>query len=284
MADLIYTRSASDTFLRQDQVQRLAPAAFATSVSTDLSAKYGNFNTAHAIDVMADNGYFVTQAAQVKSRTASAAHGQHLLAFAKDWSGTDSERPEVVLYNSHDGKSSMKLFAGVYRFICSNGIVAGEGFDQRMTHYASNLDSFEHLLNYTIGTLQDVTEATRNMKGINTDMDQQIEFAKRALSLRFDDALATDFDERTRPGFNRRTIKNALSPVRVGDVSNDSWTVFNRVQESVIRGTVNVLGKRTRRGVTFEGYKQAKPLSAIKQVVDVNRQLWDLAQETLVAA
>jgi len=285
MPDLIYSRNGNNDFLTSDQVRARAPAVFAHDHAEDLSNKYGNFNSSQAIEVMNDYGYGVTQAAQVTGRTTTAnLHGQHLMAFAKrhDVSAFTDEQPEIIFYNSHDGKSSMKLFAGVYRFICSNGIIAGDGFDQKMVHYKSNLDSFEDLLKYTANSLEDIAQLTHNMKNITPEYAQVQSFANKALSLRYDsDTIAKD--ARTRNAYTNRTISQVLSPSRPQDVADDAWTMFNRVQESIVRGGFAVIGDRKRHGRKFDGYKEAKALSSIKESVAVNRQLWDIAQETIAA-
>lgn len=285
MPDLIYSRNGNNDFLTSDQVRAKAPAVYAHDYAEDLSNKYGNFNSSQAIEVMNDYGYGVTQAAQVMGRTTTAnLHGQHLMAFAKrhEVSAFTGEQPEIIFYNSHDGKSSMKLFAGVYRFICSNGIIAGDGFDQRMVHYKSNLDSFEDLLKYTANSLEDIAQLTHNMKNITPEPLAIQNFATKALDLRYDSATINK-DVRTRNAYTDRTIHQVLSPSRPEDVVNDAWTVFNRVQESIVRGGFAVLGERKRHGRKFDGYKEAKALSSIKESVAVNRKLWDIAQETLAA-
>ena len=33
---------------------------------------------------------------------------------------------EIVLLNSHDGTSSYQMLAGMFRFVCSNGLVCGD--------------------------------------------------------------------------------------------------------------------------------------------------------------
>lgn len=271
--------------LHSFEIEALAPAVYAHDHAENLTNKYGNFNSANAIEVMRDYGYGVTQAAQVKGRTAQAnIHGQHLLAFSKhsDISSGNNERPEIIFYNSHDGKSSMKLFAGIYRFICSNGIVAGEGFDQKMIHYKSNLDNFEGILNQTADRLYDISSMTNNMKNITPDSERVVEFAKQALETRFD-WYGIDKDERERNAYTPRSINDALASSRVEDNNNDAWTIFNRVQESVLRGGIHILGNTTRRGRKMEAYKKSKALTSIKQNVDINRALWDIAQETLAA-
>jgi hypothetical protein len=291
MPDLVYSRNSNNEFLTSNQIREKAPAVYAHDYAEDLSSKYGNFNSAQAIDVMDAYGYGVTQAAQVKGRTTTAnLHGQHLMAFAKrhEVSASTEEQPEIIFYNSHDGKSSMKLFAGVYRFICSNGLIAGDGFDQRMVHYKSNLDSFEDLLTYTANSLEDIAQLTHSMKNITPEREQVALFAEKALETRYDLYVPTknNWDQLgwlERNMFDKRAIKQTLTATRPQDAANDAWTIFNRVQESVIRGGFDVLGERKRRGQVFLGYKQAKALSSIKENVSVNRKLWDIAQETLAA-
>lgn len=287
MPDLIYSRNHNNDFLTNDQILAKAPAVFAHDYAEDLSNKYGNFNSAQAIEVMNDYGYGVTQAAQVKGRTETAnSHGQHLMAFAKRYevSAFVEEQPEIIFYNSHDGKSSMKLFAGVYRFICSNGIIAGDGFDQKMVHYKSNLDSFEDLLKYTANKLHDISTATTMMKNITPHPIQAETFARKALETRYD-YCGKNQDNMLNNGkvaFDDRSINQALTPIRVQDEAKDAWTIFNRVQEAVMRGNFDVLGTRKSHGHKFVGYKESKKLTSIKQNVAVNRQLWDIATETLI--
>ena len=291
MPDLCYSRNASNDFLTSDQIRARAPAVYAHDYAEDLSTKYGNFNSANAIEVMSDYGYGVTQAAQVKGRSEKAnIYGQHLMAFAKrhEINALSEQQPEIIFYNSHDGKSSMKLFAGIYRFVCSNGIIAGEGFDQRMVHYKSNLDSFEDLLTYTAAKLEDVTDFTRKLQRIIPDEQTVNRFAKQALSTRYEyfanvndgrppiESLVTNM-------FDARAVQQALAVTRAEDMADDAWTIFNRVQESVLRGGFHVLGPRKRHTRRYIGYKEAKAITSVKENVTINRKLWDIAQETLAA-
>lgn len=36
------------------------------------------------------------------------------------------EANEIILINSHDGASSYQMLAGVFRFVCCNGLVVGQ--------------------------------------------------------------------------------------------------------------------------------------------------------------
>src|SRR4249920_3379126 len=46
-----------------------------------------------------------------------------------------AETNEIILINSHDGASSYELLAGVFRFVCCNGLVCGTvANDIRLPH------------------------------------------------------------------------------------------------------------------------------------------------------
>ena len=38
----------------------------------------------------------------------------------------DAEVPEIILLTSHDGTSSYQILDGIFRYICSNGLICGE--------------------------------------------------------------------------------------------------------------------------------------------------------------
>ena len=147
MANLIFSRSASNLPLTTEEIVSRAPSVYSTTHS--MSPRYGQVTTANAIGILADFGFYPVQAAQKgKGR-----HKAHLLAFASSPLDSTEGRPELILYNSHDGSSSLKMFAGFYRFICSNGIVAGDGFESRLRHTSGTVNGFENLVTSTAGRL-----------------------------------------------------------------------------------------------------------------------------------
>jgi hypothetical protein len=44
------------------------------------------------------------------------------------------EVPEIILLNSHDGSSSYKMIPGMFRQVCSNGLVAWKDLEIRVSH------------------------------------------------------------------------------------------------------------------------------------------------------
>jgi len=47
--------------------------------------------------------------------------------------GIDSLVPEIVLTNSHDGYASFQLMAGVFKFVCSNGMIVADSLVENKT-------------------------------------------------------------------------------------------------------------------------------------------------------
>jgi hypothetical protein len=92
---------------------------------------------------------------------------------------------------------------------------------------------------------------------------EQLAFAEAAHELRFEDAENAPVEPVKLLQTNRRA-----------DVGNDTWTVFNRIQENVIKGGLH--GKRidengrARRVTT-------RPIKGIDQDVKLNRALFTLA-------
>lgn len=109
-----------------------------------------------------------------------------MLAFAKDADGDGGLRSEIIAYNSHDGTSGVKLFAGAYRFICSNGIIAGEGFKANVRHTHRAMSGFEEMLQGIITSLPKMMDTISSLRSRRMDIDEAQELATKAVQLRWD--------------------------------------------------------------------------------------------------
>jgi hypothetical protein len=251
--NVIFTRRADAQPLNNDEIYSLAPSIYAMDKAPHLTERYGQITTSQAIGVLADFGYFPVQAAQVgKTR-----HAKHMLAFAQHKGIQPLEgRPELILYNSHDGTSALKLFAGFFRFICSNGIVAGEGFKSRMLHNTSTVRNFETLITGTAARLDDLQGHIEDMRSRTMSNSDALEFIRHGATFRWKEDRITD-----------NTITDIYTPRRLNDGSTDVWSVYNRLQEGLIRGGVRV-GPENRK---------ARAIGSIQQNLRINQELWDLA-------
>ena len=275
---VIFSRNANNTALSIERMQELAPAAFATTKHERLTERYMPLHTSSLLPVLADYGYSPVQAAQKRSRKASAEHSAHMLAFARTIDADFAEgdvRPEIILYNSHDGTGSVKLFAGAFRFICSNGIVAGDGFQNRLYHNKAAMLGFEDMLRSTVDTLPAMMERINMLRHVKLSGAKAYELAKRSVTTRWDmyDAQETGVYA------TDTTVQQVLTVNRNGDESMDAFTVFNRIQESVIRGKAFV--KSLTKATPYGSMRKSRPVNSVKENIRINTELWNIADEVV---
>jgi Domain of unknown function (DUF932) len=262
--------------LTTDEIAERAPSALATRPYNAMSAKYTYVPTLGVIEAMIAAGFQPFSA--VQSRTRIVGKGdftKHLIRFRHQDVAqplvVGDVIPEVVLINSHDGTSAYKLIAGLYRLVCSNGMMVSDGeIDAiNITHkgdiVGEVIDGSRRLIADTQKSLGTVQGWTRLQL---TDGEQHA-FAVSAHILRFADADG----KVTTP----ITADQLLTPRRREDVGGDLWRTFNRVQENVIAGGLSAVqrdanGRRVRRVST-------RRINGIDQDVRLNRALWELASK-----
>ena len=90
-----------------------------------LSAKYDLISTGAVVELMREEGFRVTQANQLKPRKRDPRVVRHFVrmrheSYLKEINGSV---PEILLINANDGSSSLRMEAGMFRMICSNGLI-----------------------------------------------------------------------------------------------------------------------------------------------------------------
>lgn len=254
-----------------EQVKEKAPQAFAATPRPGVSERYSFLPTSRIIEDMDRLGWKVQSAASAKHRNVTQAeYGNHVIKFfhpdiyIKDQDGNVESYINVVIMNSHAGMGSFKFEIGIFRLVCSNGLIIKDK-DLGTFHLRHKGYSFEELqttMNEVIERLPSVVGKINQYNSIEMTSDQQYEFAKRALALRSDSDRVPTPEE----------LEGILSVNRQQDEGNSLWVVLNRVQESVIKGgyySVNAKGK----------LRKAKSIKNIRKDMELNQQLWELATE-----
>jgi hypothetical protein len=272
--NLIFSRRADNGILSVDGIMQRAPSVFAEDKSARLTSRYHSLNTSDLLPVLADYGYHPVQAAQKRARKGEQRHAAHMVAFAKDADGDGGLRSEIIAYNSHDGTSGVRLFAGAYRFVCSNGIIAGEGFKANVRHTHRAMAGFEEMLQGIITSLPKMMDTIATLRQQRMDYDEAKELATKAVQLRWDFLEGAYVPETMPKGSfaTANTVRDALSCQRREDDAFDAWTVLNRIQENVVRGNVMVRSITDR----SQGERKARPIASIQEHIRVNQQLFDM--------
>jgi hypothetical protein len=252
------------TPLTLDNIRHLAPAAFTTHAAGRTSTRYRHIPTSAVIEHMMGKGFIAVQASQSASRLDNGANfAKHMIRFrepqATAMSVGDSV-PEVVLINSHNGGSSYQLMAGIFRLICTNGMIVADSMigSVRVIHTGSAAEEVVAGSVELMNRMPRVTNAIGRWRKQNLLPAHQEVFAEAAHAIRFADPDGKVSTDNVKP-------RELLTARRTDDEANDLWTVFNRVQENVIKGGV---GRRATRQIT-----------SIDRDVRLNRALWTLGEK-----
>jgi hypothetical protein len=255
-------------YLSKSNIRSLAPSVFSEKPSEDVSSKYTHIPTERVIDDMELLGWKPIEAKEVKARKLSTKGFQkHLLIFRNDdvvINGKDGDTvfPQILLTNSHDGKNAFTFQAGLYRLVCSNGLVIADTQfeDVKMRHMGYTFEDLQVLIKEMVEKLPLTVESMNQMKAKELEQEQILAFAKEAINTRF-----------TEKEINRIEIdwNSFIEPVRKEDTGKDLWSVFNVVQEKLIEGDFEYrVGGKPRK---------AREIKNFKQDMKINKELFELA-------
>lgn len=264
-ADGVY-RSAHP--MTADQISRAAPAAFASGAHDSRSDRYTPIPTMTVVEALRRAvGVEVYGATQAGARDADRrAHTKHVLRLRRPDQAANGDTPELVLTNSYDGSTSYRLNLGCYRFVCANGLMVGDTWDEaRVKHMGE--DAIPAMIEQTqrlAARFDDVRDAVADLKRVQLEPEAQIAFARSAALLRHDSDAET-----VEP-------RDLLRVRREADKSADLWTTFNRVQERLIRGEYY---KTARDKYDRPTLRRVRPVKGVDQNSAINRALWTLTEE-----
>lgn len=271
----------SKDYLSTSEIKQRCPLAYATApTNPKVSDKYVQANTSTVIDDMAKLGWYPVEAKQKKARkNSSGIQSFHMIAFqnpdVKIMQGDDVEAyPRIILTNSHDGMASFRFRVGLYRCICSNGLViCDENFaDLTIRHINYTFDDLRHLVVKTMSELPAYIEIMNKMKQTTLDKSQKYDFALKMLKLR------KNVSEDEQLNVSERTLVDILTPVRKEDEGDSLWNVFNVLQEKMIKGGVMVeSGKEDK-------LRKLRPVKSFARDLSVNYKMFDTAMDYLDAA
>lgn len=256
--------------LTLDQIRRVAPSAFAQEAYHGMSARYAYIPTSAVIEGLISAGFQPFQASQSLARLDDKkSHTKHMIRFrALDTriAAVGDIFPEVVLVNSHDGTSAYKLMAGLFRLVCSNGLIIADSLvgSVSIRHTGRVIEEAARGSQEIVDHMPEAIDAIARWKAIQLTGNDQSALAEAAHVLRFADA----------EGKTTTPIQPAqlLQARRRDDSGNDLWSTFNRVQENVIQGGLHArkVGAYTR--------TTTRRVKGIDQDVKLNRALWTLGE------
>ncbi len=247
--------------LSDNQIRGVAPSIFAEAPHESRSERYSYIPTAALLTELRREGFQPFMVCQTRVRQDDRRdYTKHMIRLRHASQVNDAEANEIILLNSHDGTSSLQMLAGMFRFVCQNGLVCGDTVaDVRVPHKGD-------IAGHVIGGAYDVLhgfgraqESRDAMQAITLDNGEAEVFARAALALKYDEDKPAPITE-----------SQILMPRRHDDSRRDLWSVFNRTQENLIKGGLSARATNGRRQTT-------RPVQGIDNGIRLNRALWLLA-------
>lgn len=225
------------------------------------SSIYEKVNTAKVIEYIQDKGWQIVEAKEQKARTETHAGFQkHMITFRKIEDTTSFRKInddyfEIHLINSHDARCAYRLVAGIFRLVCSNGLIIAKNTfgDIRIPHIQINreqiIESLREIIYYADKAKQTIDE----MQVHKLSTEQQHLFALAALQLRVPENKLDKYE-----------FQELLKPRRKEDSGDSLWKIYNVIQENLIKGTI------------FQ-HATLRRITAIDSVININKALFEIA-------
>lgn len=262
-----------DSYLSKDQIREIAPVVFATEpTNKGVSDKYLHVNTETVIDDLAKLGWLPVSAAQRRTKPrkdgSPTIRSKHIVSFQnpdlmiKGKNGDDAF-PRIILTNSHDGLSSFQFRVGIYRLVCSNGlVVADEEFSAfSIKHKGYTFQELQGVVEVAVKDLPNKIQVLNKMQQRMLTPAEQRQLAIDAMALRSSNPDAK---------FDEASIEEVLTATRKEDEGDSLWLVFNRVQEAIINGGYSAALRGSK-------VRKVKKIKSFEKDLEVNQKLFKLA-------
>lgn len=287
MSTMLYFNNddLATSFLTMDDIRRICPMALHTTpTNPDVSDKYVHANTMTVVEDLAKLGWYPVQAKQCRNKkNSSGIRSFHMIGFQnpdikitktmENGEKVVDAYPRIILTNSHDGFNSFKFMLGVFRVVCSNGLVVCDNqmVDMSIRHINYDFEELRKIVASAIEQVPNIVNTMNDMRNVILTDEQKTALATEVVKIR----KGVEDDENY--VVDAEVVEDILTPVRNEDKGNDLWTIFNICQEKMIKGGFGF------RGATNKLRKQ-RGITSIKKDMDFNQRLWQTASQYLMAA
>lgn len=173
---------------------------------------------------------------------------------------------DLLVKNPHMGRGLTEILVGIYRLVCSNGMVAGKSFfSEGIRHNGDTYENLDLAVAHALDIQKRLGETIQKLQGIELTPELKEQLAQDAIKL-----LTPE---------NALNIRHRLlTPKRAEDTGNDAWSVFNVVQENSMLGgrvayTTQSIDNNGQNNVRHMSTRTIKP-NTVKDM-DFNQGLFD---------
>ena len=265
-----------------EEIRQASPAAFTNHESPKLSKRYSFVPTYDLLEAFDALGWSPTFARQ----NGYGPYARHMIRLTNPELGfmdlkSDKVKPQIVLDNSHNGMSPAQIHMGLFRLVCTNGLVIampGMYTSVRLRHVGIDINELKQLMEIVANQYTMVGKRIGDMQQHTLNESQKEEFVFKAIAARephvfIKDDGTIDMKKATtiiQPG-------QIIEPLRGEDKKEDLWTIFNVVQERLVKGEFDrqtMSGRRTK----------PRGISNATRHVNFNKKLWEIAESYMTPA
>ncbi|MFK5699374.1 DUF932 domain-containing protein [Klebsiella pneumoniae] len=249
--------------LTNNELIQVVPSVFSEEKHSSRSERYTCIPTITLLDKLRDEGFQPFFACQSRVRNEDKrGHTKHMVRLRREGVNKGKEVPEIILLNSHDGSSSYQMIPGMFRFVCTNGLICGTSFGEiRVPHKGDVVGQVIEGAYEVLGIFDKVAESVDIMKSITLTKEEQHLFGQAALTYKYDELNKAPV-----------SVGQIIHPRRYEDKSEDIWTTYQRVQENLIKGGLPGRSQNGKRTTT-------RPVQGIDSDVKLNKALWLIAEQ-----
>lgn len=259
-----------------EDLRNHVPAAFSEHESPKLSERYSFVPTKEMLRAFDKIGWSPVYGKQ----QGTAPYARHIIRLNNPELGfmdlkNDKVKPQIVFDNSHNGSSPATLHMGLFRLVCTNGLVIampGMYSSVRFRHIGIDINELKQLMNVIAEQYITIGKHISEMQHVILNEEQRQNFVMRAIAYREPHVFIKEDGTIDISRINNMVKPTQIiEPLRSEDRKEDLWTLFNIVQERLVKGEFD----RT----TLKGRKtKPRGITNAARHIDFNKVLWNIAE------
>ena len=186
----------------------------------------------------------------------------------------DGTKMNMILFNSNDRSTSLKIFMGSLRAACSNQCVWGDQIAEPVSIRHTKQDWKE-----SVYTLMDAYEETQRKteEMIREMMSAYVSYGD----------MGRIAERVTEEIVNPNITGRILDPLqlntahRIEDTGKDMWHFYNRMQYNLLQGGVDRVIEKEDEGTLFTTISKTHKVTDTQKQIEFNRQLHNIVMEAL---
>jgi hypothetical protein len=200
------------------------------------SNKFGFISSSNLVQTLENKGLKLADVVESKIRKnkeTRLGYQKHVMRFNTGVSNAHGNL-QLLAINSHEGSSALTFRLGFFRLVCSNGLIVGSDLipQVKVRHTSNGLLKLDNAIDEVMEYQTAAKESMERMMNTKVNIETFETLSRNILKIRLDDK----YSDKLVPLFESK---------RWEDDKQDLFSVFNVIQENVIRTGFYVMNKET---------------------------------------